>query len=182
MSLNLKYPVITEAELQELLTEELDVSSQPPNIFDSLCGKTINSLYIEKKDNTNLIFAASDVFQSDERYFTFAVVGGCCSESWFADFFGLNSLLHCIVKAVVVIDLDEVYTCDVERERQYHDKVYGYKFITDKGTAVLSFRNSSNGYYGGDCYYCGFCSEKPDKNHFELLSISAEGVWQSEQC
>lgn len=73
-------------------------------------------------------------------------VGDCCSESWFADFTGVDALLNHRVLEVDIVDMEEVSD---GRTRQEVDQIYGYKFKTEAGYADLVFRNSSNGYYGG---------------------------------
>lgn len=36
--------------------------------------------------------------------------------------------------------------------RQEFDSFYGYQLTTNKGHCTISYRNSSNGYYGGNLY------------------------------
>ena len=42
------------------------------------------------------------------------------------------------------------YNVDDGRCRQEYDAAYGWKIATNKGYADIVFRNSSNGYYGGE--------------------------------
>lgn len=82
---------------------------------------------------------------------TFTVEGDCCSMSYFHDFYGVAHLLkNGPVKSVKEITLD----CDVEGEYGELRQFYGYELVTTHPvwgdvTSVLSFRNESNGYYGG---------------------------------
>lgn len=183
MNTKLKYPVITQSELRELLNENSEVYKglHKKTPFVILNNKIITNIYIDKVDGSSLIFCTNEGQYTDDKYIEFNVTGDCCSESWFSDFFGLNNLLNEKVLFVTEIYLDDTYECDNERSRQSFDQVYGYKFVTNKGCAVLSFRNSSNGYYGGNCY----CSGEINSAHVELgypLDISKEGVWQSNIC
>lgn len=87
---------------------------------------------------------------------SYYVDGDCCSHSLFNDFIGLDKLLSNgpIIEAKP-IDLDgaEGYT------EQHGDctAYYGYALTTEHPTfgpmtTVFSFRNESNGYYGGSMH------------------------------
>lgn len=78
----------------------------------------------------------------------YLAVGDCCSETWFADIFGVDALLGGTVSKVERMKLPDYNTYD-GRGRQDVDLVYGYKIVTDKGYADVVYRNSSNGWYGG---------------------------------
>jgi hypothetical protein len=114
-------------------------------------------------------------FVTDQGPVTFTVYGDCCSHSYFHDVIGADNLLA----GGVVTELSEVelspgdpgYHPDDCPGRRYdyetgeytdspcgvdHDSlvVYGYRIVSDhpewgEVTTVLSFRNDSNGYYGG---------------------------------
>lgn len=98
----------------------------------------------------------------------------CCSKSYFFDFYGVSNLIGNIVTGFEEIQLspgDEGYrkrTFDTKRtgnlkgkakklasvDSGIHTKVYGYRLTAESpvyGTvsAIFSFRNDSNGYYGG---------------------------------
>lgn len=100
-------------------------------------------------------------FETDKGTFIFTVEGDCCSSSMFYDFYGVKKLLKGNpVISTKAIDLD---ASDVKVDGEYStDKkssdesiqVYGYELVTKDSilgevTSVLSFRNYSNGYYGG---------------------------------
>jgi len=96
-------------------------------------------------------------FETDAGPIFYRVEGDCCSESWFADLVGAMYLIGGTVQSVTALDLPEKYeggpkwaNTEDGRCRQDYDCVYGYKFTTNKGDAVIAFRNSSNGYYGGE--------------------------------
>jgi hypothetical protein len=72
----------------------------------------------------------------------------CCSETWFADIIGVSSLLNEFITGVNILpDTDP----EDDRSRQCYDTAYGFTLSTQKGVTTIAYRNSSNGYYGGDC-------------------------------
>lgn len=105
------------------------------------------------------------VFDTDQGLIGYHVEGDCCSTSYFHDFYGVANLLAGYpVTAFDAVDLspgDPGYRpetwetgvgviCRDAEEIQ----VYGYRLTTAHPyfgdvSAVLSFRNASNGYYGG---------------------------------
>jgi len=107
-----------------------------------LIGKTIKSLSVNA-DQSILSF------ETDHGQVNFEVWGDCCSTSWFADITGVHSLLDGKVANVEEVSMDG-YNVNDGRCRQDEDIAYGYKIVTDKGHADVVFRNSSNGYYGGE--------------------------------
>ncbi len=105
-------------------------------------------------------------FETDKGDFTYEVTGDCCSYSYFYDFYGVENLL----KNGAIIDINEV---ELEHERKIpkpeNDSLqfYGYALTTkskDFGevTSVFSFRNDSNGYYGGSIYRTGNIEVLPE--------------------
>jgi hypothetical protein len=92
-------------------------------------------------------------FSTDKGDFTFGVEGDCCSHSYFYDFVGIQKLLNNgPIKAVEEIPME-----DDGRRMLENDSVscYGFRFITEDPlfgdvSSVMSFRNDSNGYYGGE--------------------------------
>lgn len=115
--------------------------------IDRLIGRTINKIYMNEdylKFETNL------------GNVVFRVYGDCCSQSYFHDFIGVEKLLK--GNPVVSGKSIELTTTDseVQVNRNDNDEVecYGYEIVTEdpqfgEVTSVFSFRNSSNGYYGG---------------------------------
>lgn len=94
-------------------------------------------------------------FVTDQGNYIYQVTGDCCSSSFFYDFYGVEYLLNRVVEDVIEIDL--LPSDAVVRGNDGELKIYGYK-ITSKlpeedywggVTSVFSFRNESNGYYGG---------------------------------
>jgi hypothetical protein len=106
-----------------------------------LLGKEVVSLSVSK-DQSVLSFETKD------GRVAFSAYGDCCSESWFADINGVHSLLNATVRSIEEMPLTD-YNVEDGRCRQESDSAYGYKIHTNKGSASVIFRNSSNGYYGG---------------------------------
>lgn len=111
-----------------------------------LPGKTIEKIYFNKQNLR---------FDTDLGSFAYVVEGGCCSQSEFWDFYGVKTLIGSRVLSVESVELDPSDGSvrpggDGYRSVQY----YGYKIVCENPefgevTAVFSFRNTSNGYYGG---------------------------------
>lgn len=107
-----------------------------------LIGKKINGISIN--DDQQILS-----FDTDQGQVNYVAYGDCCSESWFSDITGVSALLGGTVATVEEVSM---YGYNVEdgRTRQDYDKAYGVKLTTDKGYSDIVFRNSSNGYYGGN--------------------------------
>ncbi|HEY9777494.1 MAG TPA: hypothetical protein V6C81_27270 [Planktothrix sp.] len=108
--------------------------------MSDLIGKNVTALFLSP-DQATLIVTHD---QGQSVYTTFA---DCCSETWIADIVGVQNLLgHTVVDAR---DID-VEAVDDGRSRQECDEFYGIKIVTTGGYVDLIYRNSSNGYYGGN--------------------------------
>lgn len=115
--------------------------------IERLVGKTIKRIFM----NEDFL-----KFETDLGNVTFMVYGDCCSSSYFHDFIGVEKLLKGNpVVSVKSIDLDATDS-KVQVNRHDYDSIqcYGYEIVTEdpqfgEVTSVFSFRNSSNGYYGG---------------------------------
>ena len=147
--------MLSSIDIDQLLNElkeseeEIDFSNSVSDI------KEINDLLV---DEIILAIYVSDI---EEAYFmtfeleggnlvSFKVEGDCCSTSWFADFFNVGNIINQPILGVSEIDLEEFgYQLQDGRGKQDDDKIYGYKIYTKDHVGVFSFRNSSNGYYGG---------------------------------
>ncbi len=100
-------------------------------------------------------------FETDKGNFNFRVSGDCCSTSVFYDFFGVKKLLA--GNQIVSVKGVDLHPTDIETvngeekdKKSYQESisVYGYQIFTNdpllgEVTSVFSFRNYSNGYYGG---------------------------------
>ncbi len=110
-----------------------------------LIGRMIERIKIDTKENSLIRFETSD------GPLTYFAEGDCCSESWFADIYNVSNLLNGVVDEVNrAYGGYDGYNTEDGRCRQESDEVYCYKFSTDRGEASIIFRNSSNGYYGGE--------------------------------
>ena len=117
--------------------------------LQKLVGKTIKKIYFNEKYLK---------FETDNGNFCFTTEGDCCSESVFYDFYGVKDILGKKIKEIKEVELT---TDDRMDGKKYQESiaVYGYQiFWEDEGwgdrTAVFSFRNYSNGYYGGSLEDC----------------------------
>lgn len=110
--------------------------------FKGLAGLTVKSVAVNEDQSIM-------VFETDEGAIAYETYGDCCSETWFADLIGYDRLIDRKITSVEAIDLPEPHDA---RTRQEYDTAYGVKFTTDRGYAELVYRNSSNGYYGGEAY------------------------------
>jgi len=122
-------------------------------VLDILVGKKIERIFFNESYLK---------FQTDSGSFVFYVDGDCCSRSIFYDFIGVKKLLE--NGRVVSIDSIALDPDDIRenedgemQDKKRSDeaiKVYGYRIVTEDPTfgllsSVFSFRNYSNGYYGG---------------------------------
>ena len=107
-----------------------------------LVGRTVTEIYLGADDI---------VFVTAEGLVGGRVVGGCCSTSYLHDLIGFDKLI-----AGPVVKVEEIDLGVIEGLENAYEEVqsYGIKFVVDhpqwgEVTAALSFRNRSNGYYGG---------------------------------
>ena len=108
-------------------------------------------------------------FVTDAGDFSYRTEGDCCSSSWFEHFEGIGNLIGHTVNAVENVEIDKVFpeqiitrdgwthSAQVDDHGEEHEclQLYGIKLATEHGTALIEFRNSSNGYYGGGIEYIG---------------------------
>lgn len=87
-------------------------------------------------------------FETSHGPLAYRAGGDCCSETWFADITGADWLKGGVVRRVEKLELPD-YNVNDGRTRQEEDSAYGQLIETDKGTATIVYRNSSNGCYGG---------------------------------
>ena len=138
--------------------------------LDELTGHTIISIYMSEKYL---------VFNTKTRQVAYECEADCCSESVFYDFIGVKKLL----KGNPIIATNEIplqsfsfrnvkqWTKD-RNKLQNCVEVYGYEIITEDEkfgdvTSVFSFRNYSNGAYGGNLSLV-------DTIHFMYMTFSQE--------
>ena len=98
------------------------------------------------------------VFDTDTGRFGYDVEGDCCSSSYFYDFIGVEKLLaNGPIVSVKELNLDDPSN---DADNDTVTQAYGFEFVTvhpnwGEQTSVVSFRNDSNGYYGGWMNYLG---------------------------
>jgi hypothetical protein len=105
----------------------------------AMVGKTITSAVLSKdKEELALQF-------SDGTDMVLQAYGDCCSTSWIESIDIPDNLLG-TVQSVEDIDMPDL------GNQPDHDVMsyYGLKIVTDRGHAVIDYRNDSNGFYGGD--------------------------------
>lgn len=116
------------------------------NELQDLVGRKVNKIFL---NSTYLKFV------TDKGDLVYGVDGDCCSVSYFYDFYGVKNLLeNGIVKEIKTVELDPT-DLKIKNKNDFDSiSVYGYQITTESKdygdvTSVFSFRNSSNGYYGG---------------------------------
>lgn len=128
------------------------------NNVAALIGATVTAILVSEERLT---------FQTDKGLLTYVVEGDCCSSSYFHDFYGVKNLLEngpiTAAEAVELSPGDVGYHAPTwdpaanPREWQDEVQVYGFRLTTTHPkfgdvSSVFSFRNDSNGYYGGSLY------------------------------
>ena len=119
-------------------------------LANKLIGKKINKIFL----NSEYL-----KFETDQGNVLFEVYGDCCSHSYFYDFYGVKKLLQngpvTDFKSIDLKEGDYNNWIDPNKEYDYdYIQCYGYAITTvnpefGEQTSVFSFRNKSNGYYGG---------------------------------
>lgn len=108
--------------------------------LDILIGKTVTAVRMDDAKT-------SISFDCDGSVWSWSAEGDCCSSTWIEHIEGVGRLVGGTVRAVEDIDLPE--PTPAENEGRDVLQKYGVRIDTDKGTAVIDYRNESNGYYGG---------------------------------
>lgn len=117
-----------------------------------LFGEVVRAVY-SNEDQHSLFFDVGPGRMGGsyvrQRFIEFPLDSDCCSESWWADIVGTEALINQRVMGIEELEMPDVPEDD-KRSRQEYDQAYGYRLKTRVGYVDLVFRNSSNGYYGGD--------------------------------
>ncbi len=106
-------------------------------------------------------------FDTDGPTYTYVVSGDCCSISYFYDFYGVENLLkNGKITEIKTVGLNPTDLLVKENDCDCI-QVYGYQITTESEhygpvTSVFSFRNSSNGYYGGSIDKCENRTDIPE--------------------
>lgn len=130
--------------------------------LQDLVGRKINKVFLNSHHLK---------FETDAGNLIYTVLGDCCSNSFFYDFYGVKNLIGRKVKEVKEIELHPT-DLFVIPDKGDCTAVYGFSITSEKKesdyygdpTSVFSFRNESNGYYGG-------WIEKVDKDEEVLPEI-----------
>jgi hypothetical protein len=131
------------------------VSWNSYNNLDSLLGKNVKQVFWTDEE---LGFTFTD-----GTWAAFVVYGDCCSWSYLYDFHGVKKLIeNGPIVSVKALDADVKEDGELE--------CYGWEIVTEhpvwgEQTSVFSFRNESNGYYGG---------------WIQPNAVPSEGLWVSE--
>lgn len=123
--------------------------------MEQLNGKIIEKIFIDNEDQSYL------QFKTDDGNVCFRADSDCCSESYFSD---VNRLKNFIGEKINKVEEVELMAEEYQENesRQEVDKIYGYKIHTDKGIGLIIMRNSSNGFYGGECSFVSIIPEEID--------------------
>lgn len=117
-----------------------------------LVGKTVTSIQVNQ-DQSLLKFCTVD-----GEDIIYVAIGDCCSETWWADIVfswggWRESKYPFVVMAEETLEMpswaEKVVNSD-GKTRQEFDQIYGHKIKTQSGYLEVIYRNSSNGYYGGE--------------------------------
>ena len=104
-----------------------------------LVGRSILSMKIAEDKKAIL-------FETDQGQVIAKADGNCCSDTWIE-----HIELPVMGFPSKVLSVDDLDMPQVEESGEYEViQVYGCKISTDKGDVVIEYRNSSNGYYGGN--------------------------------
>lgn len=117
------------------------------NKVNVLVGRTITGIKLAS-DKEAILFQTTDgdvVAQCD---------GDCCSSTWIENI--ENTVREFPALVVSAEDIEDGLPDTIEDDPDYDClQFYGFKIITDKGVIIIDYRNSSNGYYGGNLTWPG---------------------------
>jgi hypothetical protein len=105
-----------------------------------LVGKKIEKIYISKCKSA-IIFICENGSVGAYCY------ADCCSYTWIE-----HIELPALGFPATVVSVDDLDLPGSDENHPEFDylQVYGCKITTDRGEIIIDYRNSSNGYYGGD--------------------------------
>lgn len=138
------------------------------NKNNPLLGKTIIKVMLAE-DKKALRF---DIL-GEEKPIIGRADGDCCSYSWIE---GLDTPAYLLGTVLSVEDINmpgEEYS---EEDYEYL-QFYGCRITTDKGQCVIDYRNSSNGFYGGDLcwsdedFYGGVYGQNVSKENWRKIIV-----------
>lgn len=127
-------------------------------VFNKLIGVIVEKIFISE----DFLF-----LQTDDGLYRIGIEGECCSHSYFYDFVGANNIIgrkiinieeiELDIKDTDIVKVDTGYGWDRMKDNIEEDEeieVYGVRIIAEDEvfgelSGAFSFRNASNGYYGG---------------------------------
>jgi hypothetical protein len=143
------------------------------DIHEGLVNQIIKQIRL---DEEYLIFELEN-----SKQITLEAYGDCCSQSVFYDFFGVKDILNQKVIEFEEIELENEEAKElVNSDRNNYQEaiqIYGYRIKTENGgLASFSFRNYSNGYYGGSLEkpYCDL-----DPREVLLMPVITQDVFET---
>ena len=127
---------LNEQELAFLAKERVYLED-----IKSIVGLTIRKVTFgdEGEDDNDL------VFYTDNLTIYYECEADCCSSSWVDNIDDLDNMLNS-----EILEVEELKVESIEIEDYDVLRKYDYLVKTSKGDARIEFRNSSNGYYGGN--------------------------------
>ena len=136
-----------------------------------LVGQTITAIYLADDQG------AIKFVLNDGREIVARADGDCCSHTWIEDVIAPEAAIGAEVMRAEDIDLPEEFTQPTKTDH-YEDEMsyYGFVIETAKGRCTLAYRNSSNGYYGGDLswpgdhFYGGVFGQNNSKKEWQLVA------------
>ena len=115
--------------------------------MNSLVGKIVTGISLSS-DKEKIKFEV----EGSEPIVAFTTAD-CCSSTWIESV--ETPALGLPATVVSVEDLDLSHLGNDNHPEHDCLQVYGTKIITDRGELVIDYRNSSNGYYGGNLVWPG---------------------------
>ena len=121
-----------------------------PSLQAALLGRSVSSVRLEWSDAGYEKGPTRLIFETLTGPVVLLAEGQCCSISWFESIDDPAALLGTIY-AIRHLDLPHRDSPDPTNDDGESESraYYGLKISTEKGSAVIDYRNDSNGYYGG---------------------------------
>ncbi len=96
------------------------------------------------------------IIDTDNGKFTYITYGDCCSETYFSEVWNVKNMIGKKITEVEDLELVEG-DAPLRKSRQEVDSIYGIRlksknddYYDTSNNMTIIFRNSSNGYYGGN--------------------------------
>lgn len=130
---------------------------------NALIGKIVTAVYLAA-DKGAIRFDTADGQQIIAR-----ADGDCCSHTWIENVQGIEQII-----GSPIVSVEDIGMPDLGSEPDAYDVIayYGCKITSGNGFAVIDYRNSSNGYYGGsllwpsDYFYGGVHDQNVSKEEW----------------